>query len=177
MLGADERTLRRAIRDGTVRGERPSPRRLELAAGEQQYLQEYWGLLSTLRGALRTEPRVRLAVLYGSMARGDEAHESDVDLMVNWSDSADPLAGLALAARLEAAVGREVGVVDLDRVREHSSLLLEQALIEGRVVIDRDRIWNQVLADRDRISRRARQQYRREMLAARVAIADFLGEN
>ena len=42
-----------------------------------------WSLLSALRRALRTEPNVRLAVVYGSFARGDDVSDSDLDLLVS----------------------------------------------------------------------------------------------
>jgi hypothetical protein len=35
-VGADERTLRRAVEDGTVRALRPSPRRLDVSNGERR---------------------------------------------------------------------------------------------------------------------------------------------
>lgn len=77
-LGAEERTLRRAASQGTLRASRPGSRRLRLAPGEREYLGIYWPLLSELRRTLRTEHGVRLAVLYGSLARGDEDEDSDL---------------------------------------------------------------------------------------------------
>lgn len=82
-LDAPERTLRRAVALGAVGSRRLSARRLRLVDGEPEYLRDHWGLLSELRGAFRAEPRVRLAVLFGSMARGDDDISSDVDLLVN----------------------------------------------------------------------------------------------
>ncbi len=53
------------------------------------------------RGALLPKHDVRLAVLYGSLARGDEDAGSDLDLLVSLAD--DRLsAGFELAVRLEA---------------------------------------------------------------------------
>jgi hypothetical protein len=89
-LGAQERTLRRAVAQGTLRANRTGPRRLELEHGEREYLRVHWPLLSALRRALRTEQRVRLAVLYGSIARGDEDEDSDLDLLVSLAE-AEPL--------------------------------------------------------------------------------------
>lgn len=37
-IGAHERTLRRGLSDGLVRGRRPTPRTIELASGEVAYL-------------------------------------------------------------------------------------------------------------------------------------------
>src|SRR5262245_14498650 len=85
-LGVDERTLRRAVSQGALRAHRPGPRRLRLAPGEEEYLRSHWQLLANLRNALRTQRRVRLAVLYGSLARGDEDADSDLDLLVSGAD-------------------------------------------------------------------------------------------
>lgn len=139
-LSADERTLRRAARRGTVRCRRPGPRQLELDAGELDYLRSHWELLFQLTGALRTERGVRLAVLYGSTARGDDRRDSDVDLLVDLRAAA-PGAGPALAARLEHALGRRVDVAELGRVENDAPLLLLYALDEGRVLVDRDEGW------------------------------------
>lgn len=58
--------------DGTVRGERLSPRRQHVSDEERDYVIEHRPLLGKLRLALRTEPNVRLAALYGSVARGED---------------------------------------------------------------------------------------------------------
>ena len=50
-------------------------------------------LVADLRRALRTEPNVRLAVLYGSLARGDEDAGSDLDLLVSLAEDR-PLAAV-----------------------------------------------------------------------------------
>jgi peptidoglycan/xylan/chitin deacetylase (PgdA/CDA1 family) len=83
-IGADQRTLRRAVRQGTVRCRRPGPRRLDVSLEEQRYLRRHWRLLATLRRALRTERRLRLAVLYGSVATGDFTASSDIDVLVKY---------------------------------------------------------------------------------------------
>src|SRR5438270_4891112 len=81
-LGADERTLRRAVRGGIVRARRLTPRTLSLPDVEIEYLRGHWSLLTALRAALRTERNVRLAVLFGSVARGTERAHSDLDVLV-----------------------------------------------------------------------------------------------
>jgi predicted nucleotidyltransferase len=166
-VGADERTLRRAIEQGTVRAGRPSPRRLEVDADEQRYLARYWPLLSVLRRALRTERSVRLAVLFGSAAIGDATSSSDVDLLVaghGW----DPLERVRLSVRLPRAAGCRVHLVPLDEALG-SPWLLADALDEGRVLVDRDRIWPE-LKRRELEGRRAAQQAE-ELTAKRAAEA------
>jgi len=81
-VGVSTRTLRRAVNEGTLRGERFSPRRLRLAAGEKEYILNRWCLLGRLRAILRTESNVRFALLFGSTARGEDSESSDIDLLV-----------------------------------------------------------------------------------------------
>jgi len=90
-----------------VRAHRPGPRQIELAAGEDEYLREHWGLIAAVTDALRTERNVRLAVLFGSLARGDADENSDVDLLV-WFAEERPLCKAQLAARLARTLRRDV---------------------------------------------------------------------
>jgi predicted nucleotidyltransferase len=171
-LGAEERTLRRAVSQGTLRASRSGPRRLRLASGEREYLRAHWPLLSGLRRALRTEQGVRLAVLYGSLARGDEDVGSDVDLLI--SLAADrPAAGLQLALRLQPVTGRPVDVARLDRVETAAPLLLDRILDEGRVLVDRDGQWRLLRERHSSIRVRARRDHRRQMAGAARAIEEL----
>lgn len=169
-LGADERTLRRATRRGAVRCHRPGPRKLELVEGELDYLRSHWELMSALTCALRTEPNVRLAVLYGSAARGDDRLGSDVDVLVDLRNDA-PGTARGLAIRLEDALGRDVDVARLGRARERAPLLVLQALDEGRVLIDRDELWPALVRERGLI---ARASGRAQMAARERAAAGLL---
>jgi predicted nucleotidyltransferase len=171
-LDAEERTLRRAVSLGTIRCHRPGPRRLQLSPGEADYLREHWGLLLRLRQALRTERNVRLAVLYGSVARGDEDAGSDLDLLVALSDD-EPTAMTKLAMRLAGVAGRDVDVGRLDRIEDSAPLLLTRALDEGRVMVDRDGIWEELHHRHRAIAARARRSYRRQMGEAARAIEEL----
>jgi predicted nucleotidyltransferase len=171
-LSVEERTLRRAASQGTLRCARRGPRRLALADGEREYLEGHWELLAALRQALRTERGVRLAVLYGSVARGDEDTGSDLDLLVllrgdRPSDAAE------LALRLGRVAGRRADVAHLERVEAKAPLLLERILDEGRVLVDRDAIWPRLRERRRAIHARARRAYRRQMAGARNALAEL----
>jgi predicted nucleotidyltransferase len=174
-LGADERTLRRATTRGTVRTSRPGPRKLELPPGELAYLRSHWGLLSALTRALRTEPNVALAALYGSTARGDDRGGSDVDVLVAFRDD-DSASTSALAGRLQDAVGTSVDVARLSRVREESPLLLLQVLDEGRVLVDRNGLWSALQDEREAVARAARRQMSRSRAEAADSLAELLGE-
>jgi predicted nucleotidyltransferase len=143
-IGVSGRTLRRAGERGTIRCTRASPRLITTTAEEYDYIRKHWPLLERALQVLRTRPDVRLAVLFGSVARGGAASTSDVDLLVRvrggWRERADA------ALALEDALGRAVQLVDLDSA---PALLLADVLREGRVLADRDGDWA-------RLKRRAR---------------------
>lgn len=173
-LGAEERTLRRAVSQGTLRAQRLGKRRLRLIPGETEYLRAHWELLGGLRRALRTERRVRLAVLYGSVARGDEDPGSDLDLLVSLTDDSSQ-AGHDLAARLRRAADRPLDIARLTRVEADAPLLLDRVLEEGRVLIDRDGQWPRLRARRRAIRARAQRTHRRQMADAARALGVLTG--
>jgi len=159
-LKAPERTLRRAVRDGTIHSRRLSQRRLRVAAEELEYLRGHWPLLASLREAMRTEPSVRAAILAGSMARGDERADSDVDLVVAL-DSDLALDRTRLGIRLSAKLARAVDVASLELVAGDPLSLL-QLLDEGRVIVDRSGTWPELRKGRPATRKRAERAYLRQ---------------
>jgi predicted nucleotidyltransferase len=174
-IGADERTLRRAVARGTVRGRRPGARQIDLAPSERDYLRAHWGLISALTRRLRTEPSVAFAALYGSTARGDDRGDSDVDVLVQFRDGA-ATGALELAIRLEDALGRHVDVTDLARVRDTAPLLVLFAIDEGRVLLDRDEVWPSIQARRSRFARVAAARLDADRKAAAASFERLLSE-
>jgi predicted nucleotidyltransferase len=171
-IGANERTLRRAFNEGTLRAERPTPRKLKLEPAEQDYLRRSWGLLAALRSTLRTEQNVRFALLFGSTARGDGDAASDVDLLVAMRDPS--LGRIAdLGAKLEALLDRRVDVVTLDEARENAQLLA-QAVAEGRVLVDREGRWTTLRHEVDALRRTARKEARQAKSRALAGIDRML---
>jgi predicted nucleotidyltransferase len=167
-IGVPERTLRRAVQRGTVRCHRPGTRQVELAVDERAYLRENWEIISTLTEALRTERNVRLAVLFGSIARGRAGQDSDVDVLVSLAEDR-PLYLSHLAVRLTQALGRDVDVVSLKHVLTHDPALLGAILRDGRPVVDREHAWPTLIAKRPTIERaavKARAQRRRRAAQA-----------
>jgi len=153
-LEIPERTLRRAASEGLLHGERTSPRSFALTLREENYLRGHWPLLRTLRAALRTEPNVRLAVLFGSAATGRARERSDVDLLVALEDA--HLGRLAeLSGRVSDHVGRDVQLVRLSDAEGAPALMLD-VINDGRVLIDRDRQWPQIRSSLPRWRQRAR---------------------
>jgi predicted nucleotidyltransferase len=86
--------------------------------------------IDALRHVLARQSGMRLAILFGSVARGTANEQSDVDLAVDVEPGAD-LA--ALASELTIAAGREV---DLVRLSDAGVPLLEELVRDGVVVYE-----------------------------------------
>lgn len=86
--------------------------------------------MADLRSALAAQSGVALAVVFGSVARGEAGPGSDVDLAIR--GDADRF---ALAAELSRALGREVDVVPLDT---DDLVLLAEIVRDGRRVVERE---------------------------------------
>jgi predicted nucleotidyltransferase len=152
-LGVSERSLRRAANRGTIRARRLSPRRSELSFAERHYVETHWSLLSRLLSLLRTRPNVRLAVVFGSVARGDDRPGSDIDLLVSFAREEAHTAA-SLGAAFAEELGRRVQVVSLATARR-APLLLFDVLREGRLLVDRDDEWPALARDERAIRRQA----------------------
>ncbi|MGI8863463.1 MAG: nucleotidyltransferase family protein [Solirubrobacteraceae bacterium] len=165
-VGVHERTLRRAVAQGSLRAVRSSPRTLEMTLSERQYARRSWALLSALRAALRTEHNVHFALLFGSAARGTDTSESDLDVLVGLRDpSLDRI--VELSARLTAATGRLVDVVRLEDSRAEPSLLAD-VIADGRVLVDREGLWSRLRGHEASLRREGR---RTDARRARAALA------
>lgn len=118
-------------------------------------------MLSMLRAALRTERSVRLAVLFGSTAVGENHEDSDVDLLVVHRKP-EPLVLAGLRIRLRRALDKPVDVVDLEQA-EAMPTFLADVLSEGKVVVDRDGLWEGLCARRSEIDSAAQREDRATM--------------
>jgi predicted nucleotidyltransferase len=156
-LHTTDRTLRRAVQQGLIRASRPSPRSVDISLAERSYLREAWSFLSQMREALRTEPAVSLAVLFGSRSRGRQDPDSDVDLLVRMRGDRDPR---HLASRLSDRLGVRVDVVRLDDAL-NAPLLIAEVVREGRVLVDRDGVWPSFASEQQRFDRAAARERRR----------------
>lgn len=168
-LRCSERTLRRYINDGLLRGHQLEGFRFELPAEEARYARRHWGLLRGLRAALRTERDVRLAVLFGSVATGDDTDASDVDLLVVCRRE-DARAMAALRQRLSDATAREVQLVRLNDARAAPGLLAD-ALVEGRAIVDRDGLWPALGRELPGVLEAAEREYETKLQRAYASVA------
>ncbi len=165
-VGVSGRTLRRAVSQGTLRAARPTPRTLDLPLTERGYVRRSWSLLSALRSALRTEQNVRFALLFGSAATGEDTPASDVDVLVDLRDpSLDRV--LDLTAKLTQIVGRRVDVMRLADAEVEPAMLAD-IVADGRVIVDRGRMWPRL---RRRPASLIRRGGGREAGRARAALA------
>jgi predicted nucleotidyltransferase len=110
-----------------------------MPSGEREYVQRHWELLGRLIETLRTERNARLAVLFGSVARGDETDGSDIDVLVDLRDESLESIG-RLRRRLRDAAARDVQLVTIDAASS-SPVLMADVVEDGRVLVDRDDVW------------------------------------
>jgi predicted nucleotidyltransferase len=171
-VGVNERTLRRAMSQGTLRGSRPTPRRLELPLREREYVRRSWGLISTLRTALRTESNVRFALLFGSTATGTDTPESDIDVLVDLRDASFERV-VDLATKLTRLVGRPIDVVELKDAEAEPSFLA-QIVADGRVLVDREDLWPLLRAREGGLRRRGSRHDARRLDRALTGIDRLL---
>lgn len=153
-LSISDRTVRRAVDRDLIRGRRPTPNKLEISESERSYALTHWRLLQDLVLALRTEPSVLTAILYGSTARGDDSDDSDIDLVVELRPGVSALVG-EVGMRLTRALDREVEVVSLDDATNEPRFLLD-VLTEGRPLVDRENRWAKLRSRRPALVRAAR---------------------
>jgi predicted nucleotidyltransferase len=155
-LDTSDRTLRRAVSRELLRGTRRSANRLAILDDERAYIRSHWGLLQTLVAALRTEPGVEAAILYGSAAKGTDRADSDVDLLVKLRGTASTSVP-ALERRVTQAVGRRVHVVRLEDALADGAFALE-IIDHGRPLTDRGDVWPSLRRRRAGLARKAATQ-------------------
>jgi predicted nucleotidyltransferase len=100
-------------------------------------------ILDRLRERAASLPQVRLAVLFGSMARGQRRKDSDVDLGLLLGP-VSRRERLHVEAELARAAGREVDFINLD---EAPPLLRFEITRDGVVILEREEgLWTRFKA-------------------------------
>lgn len=117
-----------------------------------------------LKAYLATQPSLRLAILYGSLATGAARPDSDVDLAVAGERRLDAGDRTALIDGVGLATGRPVDLVDLRAVGEP---LLGQILHHGKRLLVRDELLLAELIKRHLFDSEDFLPYRRRILAER----------
>ena len=100
-------------------------------------------ILVALRDTLARHPELALAIVFGSVARGAEDADSDVDLAVQAAGPLGAKLKMALVAELAEATGRAVDLIDLCTVGEP---LLGQILNHGRRLLGSDEDYARLLS-------------------------------
>ncbi|HEY4024967.1 MAG TPA: nucleotidyltransferase domain-containing protein [Candidatus Dormibacteraeota bacterium] len=152
-LGTTDRTLRRLAEVGTIRSHHARGGRAKAVLHEAHYLESHWQLLSQLRAALRTEPGVVAALVFGSVARGEDTSSSDVDLVVALDGDPTLVQLNRLRKRIAGKIERRVDLFVLSDLLAQPELL-DPIIDEARPVVDRASVWPRLLAFRRRRSRR-----------------------
>jgi len=93
-------------------------------------------LTQSLTIALEAFPEIRLAIVFGSIAREQVKRRSDVDLAVLSDTPLSSASKAALISALGRATSRPVDLIDLQRVGEP---LLGEILKHGKRILVRDR--------------------------------------
>ena len=88
-------------------------------------------------------------ILFGSAARGDEGHDSDIDLLII-KDGADALDLMARIYRRLRGVGVAVDAIvvspeDVERYKDSHALIIKPAVQDGIVVYDAPERFQQLL--------------------------------
>jgi predicted nucleotidyltransferase len=87
--------------------------------------------IQQVQAALAKHPEIELAIVFGSVARGEARRDSDVDVAVQLSTPLGADEKMQLIADIAAATGRPVDPIDLRAIGEP---LLGQILKHGRQV-------------------------------------------
>lgn len=92
-------------------------------------------LKRTILSAIGTQPDIRLAILFGSLAAGKGRAESDLDLAVDAGRRLTASEKMALISELAGRTGRPVDLVDIHAIGEP---LLGQVLRHGKRILGSD---------------------------------------
>jgi predicted nucleotidyltransferase len=87
---------------------------------------------------LRGFPRIRLAALFGSMARGVATEASDIDIGVSIHGEYGLLDLGEICSSLEAGLSRRIDLVDLDSALSESPLLAYEIASSGLPLVERE---------------------------------------
>jgi predicted nucleotidyltransferase len=95
-------------------------------------------LNQAILAAISTQPGIRLAILFGSLAGGEGRSESDLDLAVDAGRRLTAGEKMALISELAGSTGRPVDLVDIQAIGEP---LLGQILQHGKRILGSDTLY------------------------------------
>ena len=118
-----------------------------------------------LRSVLSSFPHIELALLFGSVARGQAHAQSDIDLAVAARRALTAAQKIALIEALAECTGRPIDLIDL---RTAGEPLLGQILRHGRRLLGSDTAYGQLIS-RHLFEQADFMPYRARVLAERRA--------
>ena len=74
---------------------------------------------------------VRKAAIFGSVARGDDTEDSDIDIIVEFVDGKSLLDLVALKLELQKMLGKEIDIITYNSIHP----LLKEKILSEQVVI------------------------------------------
>ncbi len=77
----------------------------------------------------KNKPEIKLAVLYGSAAKGNLRNSSDIDIAVSGREALDRDLLFSASSEISLLLGREIDLLDLHRVE---GLILYRIMTEGK---------------------------------------------
>lgn len=98
--------------------------------------------LDILQSLLARFPQVQLAVLFGSMASGNETPDSDIDIAVQMPRPMSAAERIALTEAIALAFKRPVDLIDLRTVGQP---LLDQIVGSGKQVAGTRHLWGDLI--------------------------------
>ena len=121
-------------------------------------------LMDDIATLFAREPGIRLALIFGSLAKGRARSDSDVDVAVAADRPLDIGTKMRLIEQLAVLTGRPIDLVEL-QVAE--GLILNQILVEGRLLFCRDNALYARLMLRMIFDQEDTMRYHRRILAVR----------
>ncbi len=121
-------------------------------------------LIDDVATLLARETGIRLALIFGSLAKGRARSDSDVDVAVAADRPLDLGTKMRLIEQLAVLTGRPIDLVDLQVA---DGLILSQVLVEGRLLFCRDYALYARLMQRMIFDQEDAMRYHRRILAVR----------
>jgi predicted nucleotidyltransferase len=88
-------------------------------------------LIAAIKDYFKKDPNIRLAILFGSYARGSENINSDIDIAVAYPEKLSMDNKITLIKNLSTLINKEIDIVDLLDV----NLILLQQIMKHRVTL------------------------------------------
>ncbi len=121
-------------------------------------------LINDIAAMFARESEIRLALIFGSLAKGRARSNSDVDVAVAADRPLNAEMKVRLIEQLAVLTGRPIDLVDLQTA---DGLILNQVLVEGRLVHCNDRALYARLIQRMIFNQEDVMRYHRRILAVR----------